>query len=83
VTEFQEAAAAARRRYADTVWFTLSVNEQAKAIYAELRRLDDARVRAAVSRAKSRPRPRQRKPIPEAGPVAPIARGWAADGPEA
>jgi hypothetical protein len=82
VTEFQAAAAAARRRYADTVWFTLSVNEQAKAIYAELRRIDDARVRAAISRAKS-PRPRQRKVRPEIHAVPPIAGGWAADGLEA
>lgn len=50
MTEFQKAAAAARRRYADDVWFTLTVNEQAKAIYAELRRIDAERVNALLRR---------------------------------
>ena len=48
VTEFQKAAAAARRRYADSVWFTLTMNEQAKAIYDELRRIDTERATALV-----------------------------------
>jgi hypothetical protein len=50
VTEFQKAAAAARRRYGDDAWFALTVNEQAKAIYAELRRIDGKRVTALLRR---------------------------------
>ncbi len=67
MSEFQKAAAAARRRYADNVWFTLTVNEQAKAIYAELRRIDGKRVTTQV-RHSDPPAPtkqRGRRAIPE------------------
>jgi len=52
VNEFQKAAAAARRRYGADAWPGLAVSEQAKAIYAELRRIDAERVAAMLSRSR-------------------------------
>ena len=49
-TDFQKAAATAYRRQGAGIWFTLTVSEQAKAIYAELRRIDAERVTALLSR---------------------------------
>lgn len=83
MTEFQEAAAAARGRYADTVWFTLSVNEQAKAIYAELRRMDAARASGAPERPASAGPVRRGRPSARLPAARPMRGGWAADGLEA
>jgi hypothetical protein len=83
VTEFQEAAAAARRRYADTVWFTLSVNEQAKAIYAEMRRMDAERAGGAANRTSSPGRSKRGRPSAKLPAARALGGGWLADGLEA
>ena len=83
MTEFQQAAAAARQRYADTVWFTLSVNEQAKAIYAELRRIDAERASGAAHRSTSPGPSRRGRPSAKLASAGAMRGGWAADGLEA
>jgi hypothetical protein len=53
--DFQQAAAAAQRRYTELAWTALPQREQAEAIYTELRRIDTERTAAAPAASKQRP----------------------------
>ncbi len=45
--DFQQAAAAARRRHTEAAWAMLGSRAQAEAIYTELRRIDAAQATGA------------------------------------
>ena len=53
--DFQQAAAAAQRRYTEPAWAALPQREQAEAIYTELRRIDTERTAVAPAASKKRP----------------------------
>jgi len=53
--DFQRAAMAARRNHADAAWAVLPPGAQARAIYAELRRIDAERIAESLAQRARRP----------------------------
>jgi len=64
--DFQRAATAARHRYTEEAWTALPQREQARQLYAELRRIDAERV-ASVMDAPNRRSPSRIATAPSVG----------------
>jgi ABC-type branched-subunit amino acid transport system substrate-binding protein len=55
--DFQKAADAAQARWGEVTWATMTVAEQATAIYAELQKIDTARTKALPKTRRERKSP--------------------------